>query len=374
MQGTMGSKAVVQLAPPAKNSSVIAESPAVWQIQVAWSTMIIALLATMGVVYFARSILFPIVLAILLNFVFKPIVVRADRWRISPPWSSAIILLGILALLGVTLSALWNPAADWISDVPAIRQDLANKLRPLREPVEILNQATKEVEQMASIDNESTPLKVRVEQPGIASFLVNTSGGYLASTVLTMTLLYFLLAAGDRFLEKIVSLMPTWSSKKNAVELIRAIQSNISNYLFTITCINAGFGVIVAGAMWLLGLPTPALWGAVAFALNYIPFVGAGVGACIVFVIALGEFDLAYATIAPLVYILLNLLEGNVVTPSLLGRSMSLNPVVILVSLAIWGWMWGIGGVFVAVPILVAFKIICDHAEPFAPLGKLVEQ
>jgi predicted PurR-regulated permease PerM len=125
--------------------------------------------------------------------------------------------------------------------------------------------------------------------------------------------------------------------------------------------------------MWALGLPTPVLWGVMAALLNFIPFAGATVGAMVVFLVALLQFDLSYACLAPAIYVFVNVIESYWVTPALLGKSMSLNPVVILLSITLWGWMWGIGGVFMAVPLLVVLKIICDNVETLTPLGRMME-
>lgn len=344
-----------------------------WLRQLAWSTAFLTILASLTVIYYARAILLPIVLAIILNLVFKPIVVRAERLHIRPSWSAAVILLVVLVVIGVGFTLLWNPATSWFSDLPAIRSELAQKLRPLLSPVEKLNEASEEVEKMTNVEDEDSPIRVQVEQPGITSFIVNSSGTFLASSVLTIALFYFLLAGGDHFLEKSVSIMPRWKDKKNIVELTRAIQQNISTYLFTITCVNIGLGIVIGITMGLLQLPNPALWGVMAFLLNFVPFVGAACGAVIVFVVALLEYELSYSLLAPLFYIIINSVEANLVTPYMLGRTMKLDPVAILLSITLWGWMWGIGGVFLAVPILVVFKIACDHLESMAPVGKLLE-
>ena len=225
---------------------------------------------------------------------------------------------------------------------------------------------------MTSGEGETAPLRVQVEQPGMASLVLNTSGSLLATVVVVAALLFFLLARGDRFLEKLVALSPTWRDKRNVVALMNDIQQSISRYLLTITCINAGLGLAIGIAMWAIGLPNPALWGVMAFLLNYIPFVGAAAGACLVFVVALIEWDVAYALVAPGAYLAVNVVEANLVTPALLGRSTNLNPVAILLSLTLWGWMWGLGGVFLAIPLLVVAKIICEHIEPLHSFGQLI--
>ena len=167
--------------------------------------------------------------------------------------------------------------------------------------------------------------------------------------------------------------LPTLPKKKAVVALVNSVQSSLSNYLLTITWINVGVGLAIGAGMWVLGLPNPMLWGAIACLLNFVPFIGAAMGAVIVFVVALLEFDLGYALLAPGLYAIINGLEGNVVTPMMLGQTARLSPVAVLLALTIGGWMWGVGGVLVAVPLLMGFKVTCDHIELLKPYGRLIE-
>ncbi|MCA9233968.1 MAG: AI-2E family transporter [Planctomycetales bacterium] len=340
----------------------------------AWATITLVVLAMLAAAYIARAILFPIALAALLNLALKPIVAGMERRRIPSIAASGLVLAGLIGVFVTAIALLWTPASEWFFELrrPEVRRELAEKLRPLRAPVQQLNQASKEVEKMTSGEGETAPLRVQVEQPGMASLVLNTSGSLLATVVVVAALLFFLLARGDRFLEKLVALSPTWRDKRNVVALMNDIQQSISRYLLTITCINAGLGLAIGIAMWAIGLPNPALWGVMAFLLNYIPFVGAAAGACLVFVVALIEWDVAYALVAPGAYLAVNVVEANLVTPALLGRSTNLNPVAILLSLTLWGWMWGLGGVFLAIPLLVVAKIICEHIEPLHSFGQLI--
>jgi predicted PurR-regulated permease PerM len=167
--------------------------------------------------------------------------------------------------------------------------------------------------------------------------------------------------------------MPTFGDKRRAIAITGDIQRQTSRYLLTITLINAGLGVAQGIAMYFVGLPNPLLWGVMAFVLNFIPYVGALLGAGVVGLVALISFDsMTHAAVAPLVYLALTAVEGQVVTPSVLGRSLVLNPLVIFVAVMFWGWLWGVPGALMAVPLLVVLKAICDNVESWGALGEFI--
>lgn len=339
------------------------------------SLVVIAGLGTLAVLYVTRSVLFPVVLAILLNLLLSPLVNALWRIRIPPPVGAGVIV-GLTLLIVVGGAALLvTPAAGWLDRAPESFREVEWKLRSIRESFKKFDEATKKVDTMTEMGgaDEDAPIPVEVRQPRFANTLLNTSGNILAGAFLTTVLLYFLLASGDRFLTRLVEVMPTWREKRAMVELAHNIQHGMSVYLLTITGINVGLGLCIGIAMWLCEIPNPILWGTMAGLLNYIPFVGALVGACVVGLVGLLEYDTAFqALIPPALYIGINAIEANLITPTLLGRSVSLNPVMILLALAIWGWMWGVGGAIIAVPLLAVAKIFCDSFTSLQPLGKFL--
>ena len=175
------------------------------------------------------------------------------------------------------------------------------------------------------------------------------------------------------FLSKLIKVIPRLEDKKRAISIARKIESSISRYLLTVTLINAGLGTAVGLAMYFLGMPNPVLWGAMAAIVNFVPYLGATVGIVAMTLAALLSFDsLGWALVFPATYLALAILEGNFITPVVLGHSLTLNPIVIVIALMFWGWMWGIAGAILAVPILAAFKIFCDHIEPLEPVGEFL--
>jgi predicted PurR-regulated permease PerM len=189
----------------------------------------------------------------------------------------------------------------------------------------------------------------------------------------SLVLLYLLLASGDLFLQKLVRVMPTMSDKKRAVEISHEIQQQISNYLFSVSLINTGLGIIVGGGLYWLGVPNAAMWGVLIALLNFIPYFGPFAGISLLAVVGLLTFDTLWkGLLPPAWYLLLHLLEANFITPVLLGRRFTLNPVVIFVSLMFWTWLWGVPGALLSVPILVSIKVICERVPSMSHISELL--
>jgi predicted PurR-regulated permease PerM len=195
----------------------------------------------------------------------------------------------------------------------------------------------------------------------------------LAQLFTTMIVLFFLLAAGDRLLKGFIEVLPRFSDKRQAVDIASEIQRQIGGYLFTITLMNAAVGVLTGLAMWACGLGDPILWGSAAFLLNYVPILGplAGVG---MFALA-GVVTLEWpwqALLPATLYLLIHVAEGEIITPSLLAKRFTLNPVLVIVALFFWHAVWGVPGALLAVPLLAMFKIISDRVEPLQPVGHII--
>jgi predicted PurR-regulated permease PerM len=329
------------------------------------------ILAVFYTVYFMRSVLLPIVLALMLSFLFRPIVRGLARLKIPLSVSAAFILLGLFALVGYGISALATPAVGWLQKAPAGLAELQHKLVPVKKSVAQVTQATGEIEKLATTNSETKT--VEVKRHPISETIFLRTPEFIASAVLLSILLYFLLVYDQVFIAKLVKLLPTLSDKKTAVSIAHDIESQVSRYLFTITAINAGLGLAVGTAAALLGLRNAVMWGVMVALLNFVPYLGAFTGIICMTIGAVLSFDsLGYALVFPAVYLALGTVEGSFITPWIMGRSLTLNPVIILLSLTFWGWMWGIVGIILAVPILAAFKIFCAHIKPMVPLAEFL--
>ncbi len=325
--------------------------------------------------YFAKPFFLPVFLAVLLNFLLSPIVRGLKRIHVPETIGAGIVILFVLGLVGYSVYALGAPAGQWLDKAPQGMRTIERRIRPIQGQVKDVQrtaeQVQKEVGRMTGKD--SATQEVRVQGASLSGTVLNRTQSILAGTAVVVILLYFLLASGDLFLRKLVRVLPRLEDKRRAVEIARHTERHISTYLATVTLINVVLGLVVGGAMALVGLPNPMLWGVVAAVLNYIPYLGPIVTLGVVTIVSLLTFDeIGRALVAPVVYFAINMTEGNFVTPMILGRRLTLNPVAVFSSLIFWGWLWGVAGALLAVPILATFKIFCDHIEPLAPIGEFL--
>jgi predicted PurR-regulated permease PerM len=329
-------------------------------------------LAVLYTLYFARAFLFPIILAVLLDFLLSPIIRSLKRVRIPEPVGAALVLVLGLGLLVGVLYSLAEPARVWISRAPASIHRIESRLRDLRGPVEQVSRTAEQVE-AATHTSPSGPAEVVVRGPRLSERLFGTTQNLLTGALETVILLYFLLAVGDLFLQKLIRVLPQLQDKKKAVAIARETEAQISTYLFTATLVNIGIGIAVALLMTALGMPNPMLWGALAALAEFIPYIGATALLATLTLAGLASFpETGHALLIPASYLALNFIQSNFIAPVILGRRLTLNPVAILVGLVFWWWLWGVGGAFIAVPLLVTFKIFCDHIEALAPIGEFL--
>ncbi len=321
----------------------------------------------------AAPIMIPITLAFMLSMLLSPIVGWFTRARIPQSLAAGLVLSIALGTVGAALYLLAEPASEWAERAPQNLRELEFKLSKLKEPIEDVRKATEKVEELANLDDSPEKLSVEVGRKSILAVLFEGTPRMLAGLVVIIVLLYFLLASGDSFLRKLVTTIPRLHHKKRAVEIVRTIQRDVSLYLFTITVINLGLGVCTAIAMYWLNMPNPALWGAMVAIFNFAPYIGALFSLVILSVVGVITFDtLAQALVAPATFFALTLVEGQLITPTILGNRLSLSPVIIFVGILFWGWFWGILGALIAAPILVSLKLVCGNIEKLRPVAEFM--
>lgn len=334
---------------------------------------IIAVLALLYSLYFARDFLLPIVIAVLLSLLFSPVVRALTRVGIAAPIGAAVVILSLLGLVGLGAYELSGPVQRWVANAPQTVATAESRLRRVLTPFERFRRTAEQVEDATS--GAAQAREVVVRGPTIMERVFGTTQRFVAGAIQVVILLYFLLAAGDLFLQKLIKVLPQFEDKRTAVQIARKTESSISTYLLTATGMNVGEGIVVALALWMLGMPNPALWGALVVVLEFIPYLGAWLMTAILGAAGLASFDsLGHALLVPTTYVVINLLQANVLAPVLFSRRLTLNPVAVFVGLAFWWWIWGIPGAFVAVPLMATFKIFCDHIEVLAPIGEFLGQ
>lgn len=331
------------------------------------------LLAVFYTLYLGREFFLPIVLAVMFSFLLSPVVRGLRRIWIPEPVGAALIVLALLGLLVTGVYQLAGPAYDWAEGAPKSLRKVELRLRDLKRPVATVNKATEQVEKIAKVAGGMDTQTVSVRTESFGQRVLSQTTAMLVNGAIMFILLFFLLASGDRFSRKLVQLQPRNEDRRRAVEILRRIQSEVSTYLLTITVINLVVGLAVWGLTYWAGLPNPLLWGVLAMAANYIPYLGVMSMIAVLSMVGLITFDdLTHALVAPAGFLALHGLESYLVTPMVLGRRLTLNPVVLFLSLTFWGWLWGIPGAVLAVPIMVVVKILCDHSERLSRFGEFL--
>ena len=322
--------------------------------------------------YFARALILPFTLAFLLNFLLRPVVRALKRIKIPESAGAALVLIAMLGFLGYGAVRLSKPAAEWMDKVPESLHRIELKVGFLRKPFEGVNRAAEELKKIATMGAENK-IEVEIKHPGLPDTVLTGTQEVIAKSSVMFILLYFLLASGDLFIRKLVKLFPDDHKKKKVLKITRAVEQNVSRYLFTVTVINTFMGISIGIGMYLIGMPNPVLWGVMAGFLVFLPYLGPLIGISIVTFVGFLTFDsIGQILLAPAIYIALETVQGQFITPIVLGLRFALNPVVIFIWLIFWGWLWGIVGALLAAPMLTVFKILCDHIQPLAPIGEFL--
>jgi predicted PurR-regulated permease PerM len=330
------------------------------------------LLAVLYTLHMARAFFLPVAIALLLDTLMSP----AVRWlkdhaHIPSGVSAAVMIIALLGVVGVGAYNLAAPAAEWVSRGPSGMRHLRERVQELRKPVERVTDAAKEVSKATGMENaEAAPA---VPEESLSSRVFGSTRAVAEAGLIVIFLLFFLLASGDLFLQKLIKVLPGFHDKRRAVEIARETESQISVYIVTTTAIYFGVGVLTAVTAWLVGLPNPVLWGVVAMTLNFVPYVGPIINAFILLVAGLITFKTTgHALIMPAVFIGIHIAESDVLTPMILGHRLALNTVAVFAGVTFWWCVWGIPGAILAVPMLATIKIVCDHFEPLMPIGEFL--
>jgi len=338
---------------------------------IAVSTTGLFLLALFYTLFLGKEFFLPITIAVMLNFLLTPAVRLLKRIGLAPPVGAAVILLLFFGAIGYGTYRVSGPALEWFARAPATLAEAGEAIRSIREPVEAIQEAGEQVEAMARGDDTPQERVVEADQsPGLMDRLFDNAQALVIGGGVSVFLLYFLLALDDLFLRKLAGVLPHLSQRRKAVIIARATERDLSHYVLVRTATNVALGVAVGIATWALGMPNPVLWGVMAAVLNYIPYVGGLIGYAVVGFVALVTFEsTGRALLVPGVYLVLNIAESNILTPAILGRGLTLNPVMIFTWLIFWGWIWGIPGALIAIPLLAMTKLVADNIETLAPLG-----
>lgn len=334
---------------------------------------VIAFVSAGLALYFAKQVVLPFILAILLALTLSPVTRALARYRVPPIATALVLIIGVAIAIAFGAYMLSGPVSDWIDDAPRIRHELETRLSAVTDSIRSVKNASEQVEGMTETATDPDVVKVAIEQPGIVTSTVLDIASFATTSLVALILALFLLASGDMFYIKLVEAFPRFGDKKRALKIAYGIEQNISNYLLSITLINAGLGITVGVGLWIIGMPQAPVWGALAFLLNFLPYIGAAAGVAMCGAVAVASFDsVGIALLAPAFYLLATSVEGQFVTPVILGRRLELNAVSVFSTVVFWAWIWGFAGALTAVPFLVCLKVICDHVPGLSVLGSFL--
>lgn len=331
------------------------------------------LIAFITVLHVARSIAIPLTFALMLYFLLRPAVRHLGRYRIPKPLGSALILLLLMALGALAVRELITPATEWAGRLPQAVRQLERRVQVLRRPVERATELAEKVERVTDVGRAPGTREVTLERPGLLDSAVAAVVELAAELFVTLFAAYFLLLDGDTLLARLFRLVPDVRDRARAGTVINEVERRMSQYLRTVTVINIGLGVVLGAALSLVGMPNPWLWGGMAAMLNYVPYLGSGAGIVIVGLASFSSFrDTSEALLPPLVYLGVTAVEGNLLTPWILGRAFQISPLVVFVWLVFWAWLWSVPGAIVAVPLLMLIKITCEQSATLRPIAALM--
>jgi len=354
----------------------VSAAPA-WPQRVLAGLFVIALLLLLKQ---ASALLVPVTAALVLTFVFGPVVRRLRGWGLPETVGAGLVVAALLAVVGLAASTLVEPATDWWNRAPSTLAQVMSRVDRLRltmppaigpAPASLPASSPRAAARRAGADVPASPpaaaaggdpITQQIATQGVAltrAFVVRFLAACLSAAA-TVFLLYFLLASEHWVVQRSVEAIPRWRTRALVLGGLRSVQREISHFLGALAVVNLGVGIAMALAAWGLGLPNPALWGAVAGLLNFIPYLGPMIAATLLLMAGILTFDTLPAMLAPPAALLaIHAIESNFISPFFVGARLSLSPVSMCLSVMLWGWLWGMAGAVMAVPILVALRALC---------------
>jgi predicted PurR-regulated permease PerM len=345
---------VVRLPPKSTIEIVLAHGAQAAMILVGLVALVFALQA-------GKYILAPVFLAVVVGLMFGPIASAMEKRGVPPSLSAGIVVLVFLAIVSGLVLALAAPLSTWAARLPQIWNELQLHASHLREPLEAVRGLRDEIR---SVTGEAG-MTVSVEDGSPVESMAMLAPAIIAQVLIFFASLYFFVATRHETRVAVLRLCLTRRLRWRVAHIFRDVETLVSRYLLSITIINVGLGIAVALALYLVGVPSAALWGALAGLLNFVIYIGPAVMALILFGVGLATFDtLAGSLMPPLVYLAVNAIEAQFVTPLAIGRAMMLNPFVVFLALAFWIWLWGPLGGFVAIPALLIIYATINNIVP----------
>ena len=340
------------------------------------SLLVLATLAVGYTLWAAQALILPVLLAMFFALVGNPIIRTLQRIRVPRAIAALLVIaLGISATV-VLGRQLVEPASDWVKQVPRELRDLAPKLRDLTKPMQEANKAAENIARAAEGTTGTKKVEVVRTEVNDPYKSLTATPKIIASILAVILLTFFFMTYGDRLQRHVLGLLPTRQKMHISLDIMQSIEREISRYVLTITVINIVVGLVFAAALYWLGvsMQEALLWGTMAALLNFAPYIGPLIGVLVMLVMGFVTFDDLWMSLAPAaIYLGLHTLEGQIITPITLGRRMALSPLMLILALMLFGWLWGIIGLLLAVPLLVCVKLVLAKIEGLEGWARLLE-
>ena len=339
------------------------------------ATVLLACLAVGATLWAAQGLILPVLLAMFFALVGNPIIRTLQRLWVPRFLGALLVLVGGLSATFWLGSQLVQPASEWVRQVPREMSQLAPKLREMTKPMQDANKAAENIARAAGGETTGKPVQVVRTEVNDPYKALTATPRLLASVLAVVLLTFFFMVYGDSLQRNALALFHTRQQKKLTVDILQSIEREISRYVLTISIINAVVGLVFAAALYWLKVPLQEalLWGTMAAILNFAPYVGPLIGIIIMLLMGFVAFDDWHALVPAGIYLVLHTLEGQFITPIVLGRQMRLSPLILILALMVFGWLWGIVGLLLEVPLLVCVKLVLGRVEGLEGWAKLLE-
>ncbi len=333
----------------------------------------ICMILGFSVLYVARDFFMPIILGLLIALTLRPIMRWFEKRRVPSALAAFLMVPSLAVFIGFGIYSVSGPFIEMVQSGPEMAQQLKSKFQTLMPQLKAVQEASESVEQFTAGSESSTTQRVVVEQAGLVASAASSMARGFTTIGIAALFAALLLSTGTLFYEKLIAIMPSLSEKKRALRIVYDVETQVSNYLLTITLINIGVGALVGLSLWAYGFENAFVWGAIAAVMNYLPIMGPLIAVGGLALISLATAPaLAAGLIPPAIYLAYHFVESNILTPMVLGRRLSLNVVAVFLTVVLWGWLWGIAGALIAVPFLVILKVTADNIEGMTNLSEFL--
>jgi predicted PurR-regulated permease PerM len=336
--------------------------PALWRMGAVVATQIMGVLALIAALYFGRSILLPVVAGIVVGITLTPVVKLGKRFNIPMPVSTVLVVFLVVGIIGLVLTFFAAPLTEWIARAPEIGAAVKEKLRVFDYPLLVFHDIKNAIMPAGATGSTVAVEQNPAEMVGAALVVITPA---LGQFVVFFGTLIFFLATNNTLRQKLVVAFVTRDGRLRMLRIWNDIEENLIGYVGVVTLINVGLGAVTAVMLYLIGFPNPLTFGLLTVVLNYVPYLGPAIVALVLFGVGVVAMpSLLQAALAPALFVAIATAEGHFITPSIVGRRLTLSPFLVFLALAFWTWLWGPVGAFLAVPLVIVSYVVFGHLWP----------